>query len=55
MQDRLLASHSDTNEIGVYAAKLGSSSEQGWKEKSNLIMSSHIYPTVHFPTTCSTF
>ena len=36
-------------------AKLGSTSEQGWKEKSNLIMSSHIYPTVHFPTTCLAF
>lgn len=53
--DALLCSNSGTKEIEVYLGKSRLYLRAGWKEKSNLIMSSHIYPTVHFPTTCLAF
>lgn len=50
-----LGSSSDTNGIGAYSGQIRLQLRAGMEEKSNPLVSSHIYPAVRVPTTHSTF
>ena len=49
----IISPNSAADKTGGYSNKIRPELRAGIEGKSDLIMSRPIYPTVHFPTTCS--